>query len=868
MFAWRDQYLSFNGSGPAPANDPYWTYVSLLENFEYPETIFVDSSSNNFPIIVNGDTKPSLRTPFNGDSMQFTASSYASMPYNAGFVAGTNNFTIEAWVYCTATTGTQDIFNINNIGASYSSIRLVHVGGAMYFLCASGSATWINSSSVAGAVVTNTWNHFAGVRNGSTFTLYQNGRSILTYSSAVALHNASGGAAIGGMYNQANTGAFIGYISNCRFINGTAVYTSNFTPPLSPLTSVSNTQVLVLNNFTDTGPNSLTVSRTGTTLVSQHGPYFLQGGSLYFDGTGDFISQRTGSANFNYGTGDVTIEFWVYPLSGPVSTYNPAFFTNNSNGDWATGNVGIRIHHQNAIFGGGTFTQVTFTSAIANNVWTHVAIVRNGNTITAYKNGVANGTATYTGSLGSNTAWPALATSDSAGTGGREFLNGYVSNWRIIKGTALYTGNFTPSTTPLTNVAGTSLLVNGTNQGLLRNNTFIDSATTATAALTQVNGPVYSGKSPFGNSYPGSLYCDGSGYLTAVSNAGYNINNTNFTIEAWINPANVTGTKAIAGIFASGTGGWYLGLNGATTRFSSGFADYNFGTVSANVWTHIAAVRNGTNLTFYINGVQSGSPVNVSAQNFNITNALWLGNINTAGWLFNGYITNFRITKSALYTSTFTPSTTPLPIITNTTFLLACNGGYQDLSNNSQRIGTTATNCVISTQQKKFGTQSSNYIANGYQTVYNYSDTTLQLTGDFTIEGWVYRSGTSVVDSIIGKGNSVAGWLLQINSSNQLTWTSGASVIKTSTTTIPASTWTYFAVTRSGSTCYMFINGTLEGSTFTDATSYNQTQDMKIGSDRSNVNGLTGYLDDIRITKGICRYTSSFSAPTSSFPTS
>lgn len=867
MFAWRDQYLSFNGSGPAPSGDPYWAYVSLLENFEYPETAFADSSSNNFLITVNGDTKPSLRTPFNGDSMQFTASSYASMPYNAGFVVGTNNFTIEAWVYCTATTGTQDIFNVNNIGASYSSVRLVHVGGAIYFLCASGSATWINASNVAGAVTTNTWIHFAGVRNGSTFTLYQNGRSILTYTSAVSLHNASGGAAIGGMYNQANTGAFIGYVSNCRFINGTALYTTNFTPPSSPLTSVTNTQILVLNNFTDTGPNSLTVTRTGTTFVSQHGPYFLEGGSLYFDGTGDFISQRTGSANFNYGTGNVTIEFWVYPLTGPVSTYNPAFFTNNSNGDWAAGNVGIRIHHQNAIFGGGTFTQLNFTSAIVNNVWTHIAIVRNGNTITAYKNGIANGTATYTGSLGSNTAWPALSTSDSAGTGGREYLNGYVSNWRIIKGTALYTTNFIPSTTSLTNVAGTSLLVNATNQGLLSNSTFIDSATTSTAALTQVTTPRYSGLSPFGNEYPGSLYCNGSSYVTAASNAGYNINNINFTIEAWINPTNVTGTKAVGGIHVSGTGGWYLGLNGAITRFSSGAADYQFGTISANVWTHIAAVRNGTNLTFYINGVQSGSPVNISAQNFNFTNPLWIGKINTTGWYFDGYITNFRITKSALYTANFTPSAEPLTLEPNTTFLLIAKGGYQDLSNYGQLIDGSTTNAVISTQQKKFGNQAVSFTANGWQ---NITDSTSVRfgSGDFTIEGWVYRNTNGVVGTIMAKGGSSTGWQLQINASNQLTWLSQSTTLKTSTTTISSGTWTYFAITRTGTTCYMFIDGTQEGGTFVDSSNYSETQQLKIGADRTNTNGLNGYLDDIRVTVGICRYTSTFSAPTESFPTS
>jgi hypothetical protein len=66
----------------------------------------------------------------------------------------------------------------------------------------------------------------------------------------------------------------------------------------------------------------------------------------------------------------------------------------------------------------------------------------------------------------------------------------------------------------------------------------------------------------------------------------------------------------------------------------------------------------------------------------------------------------------------------------------------------------------------------------------------------------------------------------------------------------------------------MFINGTLEGATYTDNTNYNQTNNMVIGADRSGVGGFNGYMDDIRVTTGVCRYTASFTAPSSAFPTS
>jgi hypothetical protein len=65
----------------------------------------------------------------------------------------------------------------------------------------------------------------------------------------------------------------------------------------------------------------------------------------------------------------------------------------------------------------------------------------------------------------------------------------------------------------------------------------------------------------------------------------------------------------------------------------------------------------------------------------------------------------------------------------------------------------------------------------------------------------------------------------------------------------------------------MFINGTQEGSTFTDSTNFNQTNNLLVGSDGVNTT-LQGYMDEVRLTKGVARYTASFSAPSSAFPTS
>jgi hypothetical protein len=168
-------------------------------------------------------------------------------------------------------------------------------------------------------------------------------------------------------------------------------------------------------------------------------------GSLFFNGTSDYVYAGRPSPAYDFGTGDFTVEFWVYPLSGPAGTYNPAFYTHNSTGGAAwNANGGFRIHHGNVLFSNSG--QLNYSSAITNNVWTHMALVRSGNTMTMYKNGVANGTLTYTIAAGSPLCQPALAISDSADTGGREYLNGYIDDLRITKGIARYTGTFTPPT--------------------------------------------------------------------------------------------------------------------------------------------------------------------------------------------------------------------------------------------------------------------------------------------------------------------------------------------------------------------------------------------------------------------------------------
>tara|TARA_R110000765_G_scaffold328917_1_gene419806 strand:+ start:413 stop:1534 length:1122 start_codon:yes stop_codon:yes gene_type:complete len=177
------------------------------------------------------------------------------------------------------------------------------------------------------------------------------------------------------------------------------------------------------------------------------------------------------------------------------------------------------------------------------------------------------------------------------------------------------------------------------------------------------NAQISTAQSKVGGS---SLYLDGTGdYLTIPTNTSFNLGNVNFTIECWIKTS--TASEAVLNqsdggaasnssfnlwIDASGTAGIYLTEN---TGWDT--SNTNTTVVTDNVWHHVAAVRNGSSLRMYVDGVSSSSTTfsgTVPAS----TRVLEVGAQNT-GAVFNGYIDQARFTQGvARYTSTFTPPTT------------------------------------------------------------------------------------------------------------------------------------------------------------------------------------------------------------------
>lgn len=216
-------------------------------------------------------------------------------------------------------------------------------------------------------------------------------------------------------------------------------------------------------------------STTGSPTVSTSGS-----GSISFNGTNQNLSYAT-SALFSFGTGDFTAEAWVYKTSNPA--YESCIYdarTGNTGTPWA---LYISQTNYPYFYDGNTYTS---SIAISINTWTHVAVSRSSGVLKVFVNGVQGFSATVTTNL-DRSAGLNIAT-DPANT---FRYPGYMSNMRIVKGTAVYTTAFTPSTVPLTAVSGTSLLLNSVSGAYLA-----DSSSNALVA-TAAGSPTWNASSPF-----------------------------------------------------------------------------------------------------------------------------------------------------------------------------------------------------------------------------------------------------------------------------------------------------------------------------------------------------------------------------------
>jgi hypothetical protein len=607
------------------------------------------------------------------------------------------------------------------------------------------------------------------------------------------------------------------------------------------------------NVFLDSSPNNFTITRNGNTSQGSFSPYGSNW-SNYFDGSSYLQSSATTAINF--GTGNFTVEFWMYANS--ASTSQDLFGDANS-----SGGLGIALYSNTFYYGDQGISNI-FGIEFTNyyNQWLHVAISRNSGTSRIFFNGVLIATAS-----------DSINYSNSTGvlvgkfTGRNNYTNGYLSNIRVVKGTALYTSAFTPSTTPLTAVSGTSFLT-------CQSNRFVDNSTNVFTVSVAGGSPSVQRFNPFGASsnaaysesvIGGSGYFDSSGdSLTVANGVALAFGTGDFTWESWIYLNDISSQRTIYN--SNITDGFIININsGIVTVRQFGVTDLlnSASSINQNTWNHIAVSRSGTTLSLWLNGSRSAGGTITNSTNFT-QNGLLIGvNDIGAGYVL-GYISNLRVVKgTAVYDpiqTTITVPTAPLTAVSGTSLLLnTTNGAIFDnaMMNNLETVG----NAQISTSVKKFGSGSLAFDGTGDYLSTRSTPNLALGSGNFTIECWVYANSLGSYNAVFAQwpengGTANNSYVLEsVGSDMRFYWVEGTTLYGPATLgTIETGSWIHYAVARQGSIIYPFKNGVCGTLVSISQTLNSPTSAITIGGQVAGAGYWNGYIDDLRVTKGYNRY--------------
>jgi len=616
---------------------------------------FVDSSTNNFAITQAGNTTQGTFSPYGANWSDYTtgvSGTTNKIDVSSGSAIGGSgvSYTMEGWYFFTSASSgdNQNLFATGNSVFPNRWVIDVEVTSTTLRLRVVTESNSILFNGTTVSIPLNTWVHLAVVNNNSanSFTFYVNGTAA---GSRAAVNLTSTSTYQLFCNSTAVTHTLPFYVSNYRIVNGAAVYTGNFTPSTVPLTAISGTTLLLKSNrFVDSSGSGTTITTNGTHSIQLFSPFeptaaystSTIGGSGYFDGSGDYLSAPSNAA-LTFGTGDFTVEFWVY-LTANAPNFCKFYATGTS-----ANNFTIETQSTTNTLAVTDYTATVFftsSTALTLNTWTHVAVSRSGTAMKLFQNGTQVGSSTNSTNFAGSTAL-------IGSVGSTAFVTGYISDVRVVKGTAVYTTTFTPPTAPLTAVANTSLLLNYTNGGIIDNAMMNNLETVGDTKISTA-------QSKFGGS---SMLFDGTGdTLLAPASVNLFIGTGDFTLEGWIYPTSGSTNRAI--ISFGNTNTFYLNTSSIPCYGIYFVSDVTLGTtpVSLNTWTHIAFVRSGTTLTCFLNGVSVGTTTTASSIG-SASAGSYIGSSQSGNYWF-GYLDDLRVTKGyARYTATFTPPTAALP---------------------------------------------------------------------------------------------------------------------------------------------------------------------------------------------------------------
>lgn len=669
------------------------------------------------------------------------SNSYLSFAGAARYAIATSTtpFTIEAWIKPTSAGGV--IFSEDfgsdpiAIACSLSTSNEVFSPSGLFpaFGWYNGSA-WTTAAASTTPVVLNTWTHVAFVFTGSTSRIYINGVDVTKPSSPTpaitwGITGNNGGAwYIGKRWDFGGSNIYWkGGINNFRFVNGTAVYTSNFTVPPN-LTPITNTVMLTCQ-----GPTFIDASSFATTITNNNGVIAGTDNPFYTQPSPALGAATPGVWELSEAATAAAQRSW--PM------YDPFFnFTN-------------AMVHGNGTNGG---TNNTFLDSSTNNF----SVTRNGNTTQ---------------------------------------------------------GTFTPFSRP--------------------------------------------------NGYWTNFF-DGTGdYLQVAGSSNLAFGTSNFTIELFFNATTLVGfildgrtasSQAVPTLFFSGTTIIYY-VSGANRIVS--------GNILTRTWNHLVVSRVSGSTRMFLNGVQTGSTYTDATNYISNTNRPRIGgngDLTNPSSFFSGYLSNLRILNGTGTTAPTIP-TAPLTPITNTQLLTCQSNRFVDNSANAYAITSFADARTITYSPLyppaaylpqingggMYFDGTGDYLTTPSNTAFDF------WAGSFTFECWFYPTNSSNLGNCVyfSTGSATTGINFGNSGSSTLLYTNqggGSTLISGTGSTLNA--WNHIALTKSGSTFAVFVNGVRIGtSTSTAYPTGNQSAFIGANS-ANNAQVIAGYLSSVRLVKGSAVY--------------
>jgi hypothetical protein len=666
-------------------------------------------------------------------------------------------------------------------------------------------------------------------------------------------------------------------------------------------------------NYTDLSGAHRTT--TGNALKSRFSPSGLANKySAKFNGINSFLETDIAAITFN--SDDFTIECWIYPRRFPAFDL----------GTWAStrASVAMLVATANIAFGFG-LTQMfvavdgkTICVGLHNlliNTWAHVAFVRKNNAIMIFINGVEIANSYYDGAItiATFTSTPSkYKTVIGSYEKAASFFNGYIANLQILKLAALYTSSYTVPTTGYTNTAATIFSL-GLDPAVTTAFTkplinVVDASSAIAKELTvnakfggvvvdknlqPFNTPVVNGGSvifapPVGINYLIANQSTASDFdLTAIA----------FTIEFWVfpsTPQSGSNTNGIASFGSTVTSNWYVSFDGTGSRINFLISNRTFSTVPsggatdpskilAGRWHHVAISTDGSVLKMFVNGILTRTYTGVNINNGTVLNTdqLRIGIINdNLPYAFNGYISNFRIVKSYLYsgssltvpTAAFTSSTP------NTVFLLKAevsqivdtvgNSIIQANDNTAVAVTTTVTNFSgAALELNRAALIVRNNTASSLKNALNSTDVVIEwwmnMTNSTVDVAMPFTLGTGLTDTnlVFAVRASYAKGKYSARNNNVATNYFFTAVART----VPNyGVWNHYAIVKSGNKYKFYLNGNLEFITDYKSSFTTGLTDFFIGGDGTN-SLFTGYIDGFVIRNTVTDEIASAFTPTSAF---